>query len=57
MDLLHKYWQYGVVLSLKSDITVMLFFPNSLGFANLGHTQMTNADPDLENFIVMEPEL
>lgn len=36
---------------------MMLFFPHSLGFANLGHTQVTNATPNLENFTVMESEL
>lgn len=54
MDVLPKYGstEWFSVRSLTS--LRCSFFPNSLGFVDLGHTQITKALPNLENFIVRE---
>lgn len=54
MDVLPKYGstEWFSVRSLTS--LQCSFFPNSLGFVDLGHTQITKALPNLENFIVRE---
>lgn len=47
-----EWFSVGTVTSLWCS-----FFPNSSGFVNLRHIQITRATPNLENFVVMESEL
>lgn len=46
-----------MVLSWNSDLSMMLFFPNSWGFVNVGHTQIIMAAPNTENFILRSQEI